>query len=198
MAKTKLTDKQQLFVVHYLAKLNGTEAARLAGYAGDDNVLAVTAYDNLRNPKIREAIDEGLRTRILSAEETLVRLVEHATSSMNDFIDIRHGLPFINLEKAAERNKLHLLKKFKNTGKGVEIELYDAQAALVHMGRYHKLFTDKVEVDDWRSQAIADIRAGRVDYVTLAKAFDDTLATQLFAEAGIPVSVGEGAAAERG
>jgi hypothetical protein len=28
----------------------------------------------------------------------------------------------------------------------VELELYDAQAALVHIGRHHKLFTDKSEL----------------------------------------------------
>ena len=53
-----------------------------------------------------------------------------------------------------------------------------------------------IEVEDWRSQAIADIREGHLTFQALADAFDDDLATQLFAEAGVSVSTGEGTAAE--
>lgn len=44
------------------------------------------------------------------------------------------------------------------------------------------------KIDDWRSQAIEDIKAGRILYKELAQAFDDDLATTLFREAGISVS----------
>lgn len=45
-----------------------------------------------------------------------------------------------------------------------------------------------VQIDDWRSQAIADIRAGKVTYEDLVNGFDTSIAAQLFAEAGIRVS----------
>jgi hypothetical protein len=45
-----------------------------------------------------------------------------------------------------------------------------------------------IQVDDWRSQAIADIRAGKVTYEDLVNGFDTSLAAALFAEAGVPVS----------
>ncbi|MCP3065813.1 terminase small subunit [Myxococcus sp. K38C18041901] len=51
-----LTPKQRRFAELYAG--NGTEAARLAGYAGRDNVLAQTARGLLRNPHIRALIAE--------------------------------------------------------------------------------------------------------------------------------------------
>jgi hypothetical protein len=50
----KLTPKQRKFVEAFTG--NATEAARIAGYQGDDNTLGVTGYDLLRNPKIFQAI----------------------------------------------------------------------------------------------------------------------------------------------
>ncbi len=49
-----LTQKQQRFIEYYDG--NGTEAARKAGYAGDDAVLAQVASENLRKPKLKEAL----------------------------------------------------------------------------------------------------------------------------------------------
>lgn len=69
----------------------------------------------------------------MSADEALARLSAQAAVNMSDFIKINHGIPFLDLEKALEADKLHLLKKFKTSDKGIEIELFDAQAALVHI-----------------------------------------------------------------
>ena len=56
MNKT-LTHKQSLFVKHYLANGgNGTQAARDAGYKGNDNTLRVVAAENLAKPNIADAI----------------------------------------------------------------------------------------------------------------------------------------------
>lgn len=190
----KLTDKQQLFVLHYLECLNGTKAARLAGYQGDDNTLAAIAYENLRKPHIRAAIDAELRRRSMGADEVLGRLSDMARADIGEFT----GFDFYQI---ADHPKSRVIKKLKRTVRTdkdggtteyTEIELYDAQAALVHLGRYHKLFVDRVQQDDWRSQAIDDIKAGRIAYEALAEAFDDDLATELFRAAGIAVQVGEG------
>ena len=68
-AVEKLTPKQRRFVEAY--KGNATEAARLAGYSGDDNVLGVTGYDLLRNPKIFHAIAEREASRDSEAAGSL-------------------------------------------------------------------------------------------------------------------------------
>lgn len=52
----------------------------------------------------------------------------------------------VDVEGMIADGKSHLIKGVKHTPKGINIEFYDAQAALVHVGRHHKLFTDKSEV----------------------------------------------------
>ena len=49
----KLTPKQALFVSEYLKTGNGTEAARRAGYKGNDVTLGQVAAENLKKPQIK-------------------------------------------------------------------------------------------------------------------------------------------------
>jgi phage terminase small subunit len=63
---TGLTEKQRRFVEAYAgpAKGNATEAARLAGYRGNDVTLAAVGSENLRKPPIAAALAElAARTR---------------------------------------------------------------------------------------------------------------------------------------
>jgi phage terminase small subunit len=140
----KLTDKQQLFVAFYCETWNATEAARRAGYP-ERSAYAVGA-ENLRKPQIRALVDE-YKAAIMPAGEVISRLAEHARGTMEDFIDVDREQ--LDLGKARTAGKLHLIKKFTRTetkyGTNVSVELYDAQAALVHLGKHHGLFTDKVE-----------------------------------------------------
>lgn len=149
-AKSQLTNKQRLFVEHYFeCGLNGTEAASLAGYKGDRATLASIASENLRKPKIAQLITERLKERTMSANEVLYRLTEQARGTMEDFVT--PALDSISLIKAESRGRLHLVKKFTHTvgekSEHTAIELYDAQAALVQLGRAHGLFKDKTETD---------------------------------------------------
>lgn len=145
-----LTAKQQLFIDEYLKCYNATQAAKMAGYKGNDNVLGVTGYDNLRNPKIASAIQRRLQESAMSADEVLARLADMARSNIADFSKVRH---VSDLEEI--HDKAHVAKKFKRTiyrsaygseTETVELELYDAQSALEKIGRHHGLFTDKIEV----------------------------------------------------
>jgi hypothetical protein len=64
----------------------------------------------------------------------------------------------VDLSTQEADEHFHLLKKLKRKdrsgGQGkdawteteIEFEIHDPQAALVHLGRHHKLFTDGVEV----------------------------------------------------
>jgi hypothetical protein len=54
----KLTEKQRRFVLAYLKYLNGSKAARIAGYSV--KCAHQQAYENQRKPKIRRIIDRGL------------------------------------------------------------------------------------------------------------------------------------------
>lgn len=140
-----LTAKQQAFVEHYLQCWNASRAARLAGYSEK------TAYSQgarlLKNVEVQAAISARLDELKMSADEVLLRLADQARATMDDFLDPERGE--VDLARAAARGKLHLVKKFsRSTGKveTVTIELHDAQAALVQIGRHHKLFTDRTEI----------------------------------------------------
>lgn len=141
-----MTLKRDKFIIEYLRCWNGTEAATLAGFAHPRHQASRLLADVNIQAKIQAHLDE----RTLCANEVLTRLADQARGSIADFIDI---LPnghrvIINLEKAEKAKKLHLIKRLKVTALGgIDIELYDAHAALVDLGRHHKQFTDKLELN---------------------------------------------------
>lgn len=53
--------------------------------------------------------------------------------------------PFVDLDAMRSDGMMHLVKGIKNTKDGLQVEFYDAQSALVHIGKNHVLFTDKSE-----------------------------------------------------
>jgi hypothetical protein len=83
-AQPKLTLKQAKFAAAYpdpaAANGNGTLAAKLAGYKGNNDQLAVQASVNLRNPKIQQVISARVDTLALHALDRLGELVD-ATKS---------------------------------------------------------------------------------------------------------------------
>jgi phage terminase small subunit len=164
-----LTGKQQAFINAYLSNgFNATEAAREAGYEGNDNVLGVTGHENLRNPKIASIVQERLNEAAMSANEVLARLSKIARGEVTDFLD-EDGK--FDLKTARKLQRAGLLKKIKSKrtskqidtvteGDGkdretletslvyeeVEFELYSAHEALRDLGKYHKLLNDRQEV----------------------------------------------------
>ena len=71
-----LTDKQMAFCRWYVSgvvNLNATEAARRAGYKGNDNTLRSVGGENLTKPAIRAEIDKRLAKAMSGADVT----VEH-------------------------------------------------------------------------------------------------------------------------
>ncbi len=144
-----LSKKQQAFVEHYLRTWNASESARLAGYS--EKSAGVIGYENLRKPQIKEFIDARMAEIAMSANEVLMRLTEQARGSIGNFLAIDgKGRPSLDFNRETAKNNLHLIKKLKITptefGPAIDVELYDAQAAAVHLGKYHKLFTDKTDL----------------------------------------------------
>lgn len=139
------TNKQQAFIDEYLKCWNATEAAIRAGYS--EKTAYSIGHENLNKPDIAEEIQRRVSERAMSADEVLIRLAEQARGAVEEFIDVQANLPFFDWERLQESGKLHLIKKIKYNSDGrPEVEFYDAQAALVHIGRVHGLFTDKREV----------------------------------------------------
>jgi phage terminase small subunit len=164
-----LTGKQQAFINAYLSNgFNATEAAREAGYEGkDDHSLASIGYENLRKLEIAAVVKARLNEATMSANEVLYRLSEIASGKVTDFVNDEGNF---DLKLAKQRKKEHLLKKLKIKRRSkrvesfaegeedqkevietslidedVEFETYSAHEALRDLGKFHKLFADRIE-----------------------------------------------------
>ncbi len=146
IVSAELTDKQAAFVHHYIVCLNATEAARRAGYQGNAVTLASVGYENLRKPQIRAAIDAALAEAAMPANEVLARLTDQARGTMADILSVKGRGVTLDLKKAAQADRLHLVKKYSKTRQGVSVELYDAQAALQLLAKHHGLLIERQEV----------------------------------------------------
>lgn len=143
-----LTNKQQVFINEYLKCWNATEAAKRAGYS--EKTAYSIGQENLKKPEISAVIETRLDEIQASADEVLVRLTDHARANIDDFLSFQQGLrlPVLDLAKAHENGKMHLIKKLKYGKDGsIEFELYDAQAAAVQLGRARGIFVDKQEIE---------------------------------------------------
>jgi phage terminase small subunit len=137
----ELTDKQKAFIEEYLVDFNATRAAQRAGYKGDDNTLASVGSENLRKPKIAEAIAKRFQERVMTADEVLARLSEMSRGDLSDFVK-DHGA----IDWDAVQEKGYLVKRISHTkGKQSSIELYDAQSALVQIGKHYRLWIERHE-----------------------------------------------------
>jgi phage terminase small subunit len=65
-----------LFLEAYLgtASGNATEAARVAGYRGDEATLAQMGHENLRKPQIARAVEVRLQRAAMETDEILSEL----------------------------------------------------------------------------------------------------------------------------
>jgi len=124
-------------------------------------------WDDIQRQKAIDAVEarEAVwRNKIMSATEVLGRLSEMARASVLPFVRITEdGAVFFNFSDPQAKEYLYLIRKVKTKrarrleGRGedaeewedewVEVELHDAQNALVNMGRHHKLFVDQQEVN---------------------------------------------------
>ena len=160
-----ITNKQRVFIEGYLQCWNAAEAARRAGYS--ERTARIQASRLLSKANIQEEIQSRISEKAMSADEVLLRLGDMARGDMGDFMDIESMSFNLALEKAKELGKTHLIKRVKQrtiiTQKKdgdeeenhyIELELHDSQSALVHLGKHHKLFTDKTEITGKDGKAI--------------------------------------------
>lgn len=152
-----LTDKQQVFIAEYLKCWNASEAARRAGYS--ERTANEQGSRLLANVSVSAAVERFKAEVIMSAEEAQMELTKQARSDIGDFLVQNGDVVAVDLAKAIEAKKTGLIKKLSQTRTvrtrsdddveetiSTTIELYDKQAALVQVGKIHKLFTDKQEV----------------------------------------------------
>lgn len=106
-----LTTKQQLFIDAYLECWNATEAARQAGYKGNDITLASVGWENLRKPAIAAAIDH----RISELSKDSDSRIRSAASLMSENRTIR--------KKRKSRFVYFLREEFGLTKVGIAVDI---------------------------------------------------------------------------
>jgi len=138
--------KWLVFIAEYLKDFNGSAAARRAGYKGRPDVIASRLLGDVR---IDTEIKRQIAERAMGADEVLQRLADMARGDLGDAITSfplgRRSISLVDWQKLVDAGKTHLVKKFKTTKDGVEIELHDPQRALELLGKHHRLFIERVE-----------------------------------------------------
>lgn len=225
-ALEQLSAPRQAFVNFYLgfkgkdghfSTWNGAKSARFAGYSPTRPDQA--AYELLRIPEIKQALELGMKENTQGRDELLKRVDEVAKGSMEDFITLeeveyrepvlmpafkireqlrssladafeqlevageedkepwnkligeletkidelpsnpaelvsvpgevkRQIVARIDLVKAEKAGKLGLIKKMKQTDKGLEVELYDAMNARELLGKHYRLWSDRIALEN--------------------------------------------------
>lgn len=140
-----LTGKMKKWADAYLETLNKTEAARRAGYGGNDADLANIGYQNYRKLEIQAYLKDQLDKMAMSAEEAIARLGDMASSSHADFAEV-------NLREDLKGHpKAHLVKtvitdvyedKMGKVHHKLRLELYDAQSAILNVLKIHGKFNN--------------------------------------------------------
>lgn len=146
---SSFTGKQKAFIHAYIDTLNATEAARRAGYKGNDATLRSVGSENLTKPNIRTEVDRILAERVMTSGEVLARITDTARTSMADFvkIDATSGAMTWDFKKAQEAGRLHQIKKISYGKYGITLELYDRQRAEETLARHYGLLKDNLTID---------------------------------------------------
>ena len=130
----RLTRKQAAFVDHWIdTRYNGTQAARLAGYAGDDNTLASIASQNLRKVKIQAAIQAKLSGHGASAELVIKELLDIALHADVSLFFKGAELQHDQLERYGR-----FVKSVHKTKDGWRVEVYSRVEVLKELARILK------------------------------------------------------------
>ena len=77
-----LTDRQERFVVEFLATANGAEAARRAGYS--EHTAKEIASENLTKPNVKRAITEKRDQLMTDSEDKVQWLIDRLTMEATD------------------------------------------------------------------------------------------------------------------
>jgi len=160
----KLTPEQELFCLEYLKDFNATRAAKAAGYS--EKTAAVIGWENLQKPYIQARIRDRMNEAFGDAKEDIKRIIDElkmiAFSDISDlfdwgkreildtdgdFVEEVEDLTFKTKEQLGDKTRLITeIEQVKTRfGNRVKIKQADKMRAIELLGKYYKLFTDKIE-----------------------------------------------------
>ena len=150
----KILPKQHKFIQAYVACLNGSEAARRAGYS--PHSAHVQASELLAKPEIREEVDRLIKLQSrMPKEEIIARLERIATADISIFF-LPGGL---ELDYEAIKQNGDLIQSIWVTKEGPRLRLHDSLGALELLGKKEALFVERTLVSDLEGMEIKDAKS---------------------------------------
>ncbi|QDW99639.1 terminase small subunit [Staphylococcus agnetis] len=154
---SELTPRQVRFVNEYIKTLNITQSAIKAGYA--PNSAHVTGSRLLRNEKVDEYIksqqDKIMDNSILTAKELLHLLTNAAVGDETETKEV--VVKRSSFEKNPDTGRMNLVYNEHVELIEVPIKPSDRLKARDMLGKYHSLFTDKLDVSLVTPEFVDDI-----------------------------------------
>ena len=137
--------RQRLFVESYLGESSesAADAARRAGYQRPEKLGPRLAEKS----EVRAAINAGVATAAMAANEVLARVADVASSDLLDFIRVDdEGGCNVDLKLAKQLGLGHLIKRLrKNKDGSSDIELEPRAAALIKLGEHYNLWNGETQ-----------------------------------------------------
>lgn len=155
-----LTEKQQRFCDEYLTDLNATQAAIRAGYS--KKTAKQIGQENLTKPDLQEYISERMRQKeaelIADQDEVLRYLTSVMRREMKESVVVTLQNKTEKWVKDEETGKLKKQTVTTESPAVVDIpaRLCDANKAAELLGKAHRLFTEKVDLDGSTRVLIVD------------------------------------------
>lgn len=129
-----LTEKQKRFADYYIETGNMTEAAIKAGYS--KKTARVIGQENLLKPAIKNYVDERLKEleekRVASATEVMQLLTSAMRGELDEEVVVVESIGDYCSEARVVKKKIGLKDRIK---------------AAELIGKRHRLFTDKIQVE---------------------------------------------------
>lgn len=161
-----LTIKQRLFAENYVVMLNGTKAARAAGYS--EAGIRVTAHRLLANANVKSYIEKLFDASKMGPREVIGQLTALSRADIGDYLIVVNvpddtapgGTKEVwrfDLVKAIKDNNTSLIKSIKRDKFGVVVELFDKVRMLELIGKHNRLFADVTITGDKSDQTAEEL-----------------------------------------
>lgn len=149
--ESQLTDRQEQFCQLYTVYWNATRAAKEAGYS--EHTAMEQGYQLLQKPSVKKRIDElsehALKEVGISRQRILLELSRIAFGSMHDLASWNEsGVRFKPSDELSPDDAscvAEVSETVTESGGSLKIKRFDKVKALELLGRYQKLFADRVE-----------------------------------------------------
>lgn len=147
-----LTDKQKAFCREYLKDFNAKQASIRAGYSEDS--AGSIGHENLNKPEVQRHIQELAGKMNSRTDNKIERIITElqliAFGSLRDVLEWdAGGVSLKNSKDIGDSARLVSEVSENRTDKATttKVKMHDKLKALELLGRYHKIFSDKIEQD---------------------------------------------------